>query len=335
MLCRLNTKIYGINLSTPTRSLLRYPGSKARFVDFISNTIRLNGLSDSVFVEPFCGGASASIALLESGNVDYIALNDADPLIAHLWYIVFSEIDSHWLAEQVMTVPLTIDEWRKQKSLEPSCPREAALKCLYLNRTSFNGIIHKAGPLGGWGQIKRTVGVRFNRERLAARIGELRELRDRVLFVSNNNWESFCDSILAENKCFFYLDPPYYHKADALYGYYFDNAGHIRLRDYLTTFEAPWMLSYDDAPEVRTLYKVQSFKARIIDSTYSTHPMGGASHVGREVLYSNLPRLPAPNKGVVIHSGLTVRDATFVKPNEAKLTRIPFSNSNGDDYAVA
>lgn len=322
-------------MSTNTRSLLRYPGSKARFVDFISRAICLNGLRGCVFVEPFCGGASASIALLEASCVDYVALNDADPLVAHLWDTVFSEIHADWLAEQVMTVPLTIDEWRRQKSLEPSNPRESALKCLYLNRTSFNGIIHQSGPLGGWGQTKRTVGVRFNRERLAIRIRELSQLRDRVVIVSNNNWESFCDRMLPEKKCFFYLDPPYFHKAEQLYGYYFDNAGHTRLRDYLITSRARWMLSYDDAPEIRTLYQGHSLKARIIDSTYSTHPMGGASHVGREVLYSNLPRLPAPDKGVVVHSGLTVRDSAFVKPDKVKLTRIPVGNPIDDDCAVA
>ncbi|RZL51986.1 MAG: DUF4625 domain-containing protein, partial [Pedobacter sp.] len=27
---------------------------------------------------------------------------------------------------------------------------------------TFNGIIHKAGPIGGWGQVNRTLDVRFN-----------------------------------------------------------------------------------------------------------------------------------------------------------------------------
>lgn len=286
-------------------------------------------------MEPFCGGASASIALLESGHVDYVALNDADPLIAHLWDVVFSETHSDWLVEQVLTVPLTINEWRRQKSLEPSNPRESALKCLFLNRTSFNGILHQSGPLGGWNQTKRTVGVRFNRDRLAARIRELNKLRDRVIVVGNKNWEAFCDQMLLKDKPFFYLDPPYYHKAEQLYGYYFDNAGHDRLRDYLIAMEASWMLSYDDTPEVRALYQGHSLNARIIDSTYSTHPMGGASHVGREVLYSNLYKLPAPDQGDVVHSGLTVRNSTFVKPNEVKLTRIPANNPNAVDFAVA
>ena len=131
--------------------------------------------------------------------------------------------------------------------------------------------------------------------------------------------------MLSKTKCFFYLDPPFYHKADSLYGYYFDEKDHVDLRNYLNTLDAPWMLSYDDAPEIRALYQGQSLKARIIDSTYSTHPMGGASHVGRELLYSNLPRLPAPDKKANDHIGLTVREPHFVKARDAKLTRIPIS----------
>jgi len=272
-------------MSTNTRSILRYPGSKARFVEFIANVIRLNGLRIDVFAEPFCGGASVSIALLEKGLVDKIALNDADPLIAHLWDTIFCPIHSEWLADQILHVPLTIDEWKRQKSLEPSNTREAALKCLYLNRTSFNGILHKAGPVGGWQQDKRTLAARFNREKLAQRIRELSSLSERVVTVSCNDWENFCDSQQGRMKTLFYFDPPFYHKADALYRYYFSNQDHANLKCYLDNTDKDWILSYDDTPEVRDLYKEHNKRARVIDSTYSAHPMGGASFVGRELFF--------------------------------------------------
>lgn len=315
-------------MSTNTRSILRYPGSKARFVGLIEESIRRNKLAVEVFAEPFCGGASVSIALLEKGIVQSIALNDADPLIAHLWDTIFS-IHNEWLAEQVITVPLTIDEWRRQKALEPSSPREAALKGLYLNRTSFNGILHKAGPLGGWGQEKRQVGVRFNREKLATRIRELAQLSDRVVAVSCNDWRTFCKRIQREFSAFFYFDPPYYHKADALYGYYFNEAEHEELRDYLARLEEPWMLSYDDAPEIRELYDFKStFVPRVVvDSTYSTHPVGGASFVGRELFFTNLKRLPKPEDNDAPHIGLSIKKfSSKTKPTDDNgLTRIPFT----------
>lgn len=311
-------------MSTNTRSILRYPGSKARFVEFIANVMRLNGLRFEVFAEPFCGGASVSIALLEKGVVKNIALNDADPLIAHLWDTVFCPVHSEWLAEQVLSIPLSIEEWKRQKALEPSSPKEGALKCLYLNRTSFNGILHKAGPIGGWGQENNKLDVRFNREKLAKRIRELSLLSDRVTSVTCNDWEGFCNRLLKENEStFFYFDPPYYHKADQLYGYYFSDKEHAYLRDYLNALDAPWMLSYDDAPEVRTLYESRTKRARIIDSTYSAHPMGGASFVGRELFFSNLSRLPSPAPANEEHVGITIRQFKKAAKQESGVTRIP------------
>jgi DNA adenine methylase len=310
-------------MSTNTRSVLRYPGSKARFVEFIANAIRLNGLRFDVFAEPFCGGASVSIALLEKGVVDNIALNDADPLIADLWDTIFCPNHSEWLADQVLQVPLTIDEWKRQKSLEPTNPRESALKCLYLNRTSFNGILHKAGPIGGWEQVNRTLDARFNRERLAQRIRELSSFSDRVVSVANNDWENFCERTRENASTFFFFDPPFFHKAESLYGYYFTNKEHSHLRDYLNDLTNHWMLSYDDAPEVRALYLKHTGRARVIDSTYSAHPMGGASFVGRELFFSNLSRLPSPAQEDAVHIGLTIRQFKRGAKHGLGLTRIP------------
>lgn len=309
-------------MSTNTRSILRYPGSKARFADFIASCVRLNGIRNGLFVEPFCGGASVSIALLENGAVDRVALNDADPLIAALWDTIFSPTHAEWLADMVMEIPLTLDEWKRQKSLQPINSREAALKCLYLNRTSFNGIIHKAGPLGGWKQDKRTLGVRFNRNRLATRIHELSQLNERIEVVSNVDWKVFCNKMQKFKNAIFYFDPPFYHKADALYGCYFNHDDHCCLSSYVAKIEAKWMLSYDDVHEIRALYEEDNYNARIIDSTYSTHPIGGASFVGRELFYTNLTRLPSPDRGGLLHSGLTIRRKLVLPQNVNKPIRM-------------
>lgn len=317
-------------MQTKTKSILRYPGSKARFAPLIAETIALNGGDNVTFAEPFCGGASVSIALLEEGAVESIALNDADPLIAALWACVFNVKDAQWLSDQVLSVPLTLDEWRRQKNLAPVDRREAALKCLYLNRTSFNGIIHKSGPIGGWGQEKRTLGVRFNRDRLAQRILALSAYQDRVT-INNEGWEEFCNKVSQRQNTFLYLDPPYYYKAEQLYGYVFDITEHTKLRDYLMGLESPWLLSYDDSFEVRRLYHRRGLQARVVDNTYSTHPLGGGSFIGRELIYSNLDRLPPPDAQVA-HIGITIRHAHVnVIPD---LVRIPLSAGACELYAA-
>lgn len=311
-------------MSTNTRSILRYPGSKARFCAFIAKAIALNAARPRLFVEPFCGGASVSIALLEGGVVEEIAINDVDSLISQLWSTVFSKDGAEWLANQVLEVPLSVDEWRRQKALIPVSSHEAALKCLYLNRTSFNGIIHKSGPLGGWGQKSIKIGVRFNRQRLFDRILELSSLRDRVR-VSNQGWLGVCQQYSSHDGAVFYLDPPYFHKAEQLYGHTFGEHEHEDLRNFLRKFNRPWLLSYDDSQEVRDLYDSVTSKARVIDNTYSTHPLGGCAFIGRELLFSNMKRLPAPTKGTQGHVGLSVKEPRKSRVGSADVLRFPIS----------
>lgn len=294
-------------------SPLRYPGGKARFTNFIWESICASEYSVEVFVEPFCGGAGASIALLESNKVQRVAINDIDPLVASFWQIVFgrgrkSRDNLEWLIKQIELSDVSLSEWRRQKSLQPGDVREAAWKCLFLNRTSFNGIIHKSGPIGGWGQTKRTLDVRFNREKLIKRILELNDLRFRVEKTDCVNWKRFCNRYAKSKNSYLYLDPPYYHRAEQLYGHLFDEKTHRQMRDYLVQLRIPWLLSYDDAPEVRTLYEnISGVDGRIVDQTYSTHPMGGASFVGRELVFSNYS-LPVYNhqQSLKPHVGLTI-----------------------------
>ncbi|TLU86198.1 MAG: DNA adenine methylase [Chlorobium sp.] len=322
----------GSFMQNKTKSILRYPGSKARFAPLIVNAMKLNQINGGAFAEPFCGGASVSISLLEEGLVDSIFLNDADPLIASLWSCVFNRCDAQWLADKVASISLSIDEWKNQKQLKPICQREAALKCLYLNRTSFNGIIHKSGPIGGWGQKKRSIGVRFNREKLISRILELSHYADKV-DVSNQGWRCFCDWIKLRKDTFIYFDPPYYFKAEQLYGYIFDHAEHVVLRDYILHLKSPWLLSYDDALEVRKLYKYNKIQALVIDNTYSTHPLGGSSFIGRELLYSNMNQLPTPDKPTKVHVGITVRSPYEFQSTEDPL-RIPCSTNACEKMAI-
>jgi DNA adenine methylase len=305
-----------------TRSVLRYPGGKARFAPLLAQAMDMNGMNDRVLIEAFCGGSAVSIAFLLDGIVESAIINDADPLVSAFWSCVFNEKDAAWLAKRALTIELSINEWKRQKALTPANKRDAALKCLYLNRTSFNGILHQAGPIGGWGQEKRTLGARFNQEKIYQKILDLSKLTGRVQ-VFNEDWKSFCDKHRGNEKAFFYLDPPYYYKANQLYGYIFDEAGHVELRDYLIDLESPWILSYDDSRDVRNLYKGCGFEARVIDQTYSAHPLGGSSFIGRELLYTNMQKLPPPGKEKSSHTGISIRGSVSAWSAKREPARFP------------
>ena len=60
-------------------SPLRYPGGKRRLVGYIAQALQMNGLRPKLYVEPFAGGASVAIQLLNDGHVERIALGERDP----------------------------------------------------------------------------------------------------------------------------------------------------------------------------------------------------------------------------------------------------------------
>ena len=118
-------------------SPLRYPGSKRWLSNYIARSINQNGLTPDLFIEPFAGGASVSLAMLSMGLVKKVALNDRDPLIAAFWRTVF--FDTDWLIDRVLKVEVSLNKWERLKKSNPKTIRDKAFKCLFLNRTSFSG----------------------------------------------------------------------------------------------------------------------------------------------------------------------------------------------------
>jgi DNA adenine methylase len=53
-----------------------------------------------------------------------------------------------------------------------------------------------------------------------------------------------------------YLDPPYFVKGSRrLYSNFFVDADHAKLAALVASLDLPWLVSYDDAPAIRRLYK--------------------------------------------------------------------------------
>ncbi len=126
--------------------------------------LNYNKFRPKLFVEPFAGGASVALYLLGKRLVEKIALYDINPLIASFWLTVFN--DGTWLRNKVRKAGITLDEWIRLRNLPLNGHRANAWKCLYLNRTSFSGILSlKAGPLGGKSQASKfKIDCRFYRD---------------------------------------------------------------------------------------------------------------------------------------------------------------------------
>lgn len=283
-------------------SPLRYPGSKKRLASYIGEVIKANQLQKIHLVEPFAGGASVSLQLLNDGIVDRVSLIEKDALVASFWQLVFSEVedDIDWLIEQVESIPVTLEKWIYFKQSPNLSQREKALACLFLNRTSFSGILAPtAGPIGGKKQESAyKIDCRFPRQTLVNRIKKAALLRPKVNVVLNDDWQKGIKALLQtrveEANWLFYFDPPFFHKAQNLYTHYFTTEDHLQLRDFVTSkLQENWILSYDYCQEVLDLYG-QADQAHV-ELLYSANGTGGM-RVAKEAILTNLPKLVDENR---------------------------------------
>lgn len=281
----------------PLLSPLRYPGSKRRLAQYLQDVVQLNKLSPKLYVEPFAGGASVALQLACNGIVEKIGLSDLDPMIASFWQCVF--FDTDWLVKAIEEVEVTLENWEIYKASNPDDDRGYALKCVFLNRTSFSGILSPgAGPIGGKSQRSAyDIGCRFTKATVIKRIRQASMLRDKVAFVWNLSWES-CLAAMTEhtkdldtNQVFLYLDPPFYFKADRLYTYYFTDQDHKALHDALPKLSALWLLSYDPAKPIEELYSSNGIEPRRIELLYSVAGSSGVTSA-QELVVTNIPELP-------------------------------------------
>ncbi len=242
-------------------SPLRYPGGKAPLATLLSRTIELNGMSGCSYFEPFAGGAGVALRLLREGTASEVYLNDLDAHIYSFWCAALYE--SERFADAVLSVPLTLAEWRRQKQIciraDSTQPFEIGFATFYLNRCNRSGIILGSAPIGGYAQSgKWMMNARFYRETLAERVLAIGRQRDQI-HITNMDALDFLVTRLScrdeQKPSFAYLDPPYHEKGNRLYMNFYSDDDHRALARYIQEQDdLPWVISYDDSDYIRKLY---------------------------------------------------------------------------------
>lgn len=240
-------------------SPLRYPGGKTKLANFLSKAIGKNFSENEkiILVEPYAGGAGASLKLLFSGKVDKIVINDLDKAIFAFWKIAVADTD--FLINKIKKVNINIEEWKKQQEIYDnplSSIKELAFATLFLNRTNRSGII-EGGPIGGMGQSGFwNVQSRFTKNTIISRLEKIKEFKNKIS-VRNLDGITLLRQ-LEKNKCknryFIFLDPPYYQKGKSLYLNHYIDKDHKKLLRLLEKSSLKWVMTYDDVSYIQNLY---------------------------------------------------------------------------------
>lgn len=293
----------------PFNSPLRYPGGKGKLTNFIKKVVEENDLFGGHYVEAYAGGGGIALNLLLHNYASQIYLNDLNLAVYAFWYSVINSTDE--LCKSISDVRVDMAEWHKQRKIFDKPGKKSHLELgfstFFLNRTNRSGIL-KAGVIGGRNQDGAwKIDARFNKKDLIRRIEKIAQCGSRIR-LSNLDAQDFMQQTLPTlpPKSLVYLDPPYYVKGQGLYEDHYTHEDHTTVAEYVQSkIKQPWIVSYDNAPEIVEMYK----KRQAI--TYGINYSAQNRYEGAEAMFFS-DKLSVP----------TVKNPAKVKSNEILVLRL-------------
>lgn len=251
-------------------SIIRYPGSKAKLVGRIRQTLPewmvgelWNPPENAGYIEPFFGSGAVGLEVLEHVNTSIkVWINDIDYGMFALWYAVLN--DTTRLVKYVEEFEPSTESFYKLKAEDgksTGCIARDGFRKIALHRQSVSGFGRMSGgPIGGRDQAgDYTVGCRWTPASIVQAIYNAKETLRKFSYVRITNMH-FRDVMReARLNCFVYLDPPYYVKGGQLYAHNMSHEEHVELARLLQDAPSDWRLSYDDCQQIRDVYSWATF----------------------------------------------------------------------------
>ena len=235
----------------PLKTVLAYPGGKTRAVKQLRAIREEHFPGTRVLYSPCHGGMSFELACVDDGMRVYA--NDMFPILSEFWQQV--KADRQAIEDVYMSEPIVRpgrERWNEMKDTlvnhaDTLTPAQRAAYFLVLNKSSFSGQTLSSS-------YSTAAGTCVLRPGYLNRCGDLEAVE-----FSNMSAMDWLPNVPVGDDTLIFADPPYYlaHRKRGLYGVSGDhhsNFDHTAFRDELVKHPR-WMLTYNDTPLVRELYK--------------------------------------------------------------------------------
>lgn len=263
--------------SVPQRSPFRYPGGKTWFVPTFRDWINNLYPKPEILVEPFAGGGIISLTALFEDFVSSAVMVEIDEDIAAVWQTVVDN-QSEWLAKRILDFNLTKESAVQEISRTNVDTKEKAFQTILRNRTLHGGILAEGAGFLKHGENGKGIHSRWYPATLAKRFSDLSFIADRITFRQEDGMEVIREYSRRRDAVFF-IDPPYTaggKKAGRrLYRHF--SLDHERLFALCESMKGDFLMTYDNADEVKDLARRHGFQMRLI-------PMKNTHHAKMEEL---------------------------------------------------
>ena len=265
------------------QSPLRYPGGKQKAIKKIASMLPQKV---GEYREPLVGGGSVYLHARSVNIANSYWINDQFSELVAFWKTVQSQEQCEHLKNELTALkegfnnnPDNIKEYfLKAKQLSPTDRQQMAMLFFFFNRVTFSGTT-KAGGFSKSASIKRFTTSSI--ERLTRMPEALKGTR-----ITEGDFEPVIES--SGEDVFIFLDPPYM-TAKKLYGrggslHDFD---HERLAKLLKKTEHRFLITYDDCPQIRELYKWANLQEWSLQYGMNNCNSENKSKIGEELFIFN------------------------------------------------
>ncbi len=271
--------------SVSQRSPFRYPGGKTWLVPRVRDWLESLPWKPPKFIEPFAGGAIVGLTVAFEQRADLVILVERDEQVAAVWNtIINKEGGAKWLADQIVSFQLTPESAETVLSTRSRIIKEKAFQTIVQNRISHGGILAPGAGLLKHGENGKGILSRWYPETLKKRILDIAAIKERLRFVKGDGFESIRKYARYPNAVFF-IDPPYTastKKAGTrLYKYH--QVDHEELFRLATKIKGDFLMTYDDAEEVRALAAKYRFETRLTAMNNTHHATMTELLIGRNL----------------------------------------------------
>ncbi len=265
--------------SVPMRSPFRYAGGKTWLVPRIRRWLIERGGPDIELIEPFVGGGIVSLTAAFEKLVGKVTMVELDEDVAAVWRVIIDG-DAEWLANRIMTFDLTVERAREAIEMAGTSLRDRAFATIVKNRVNRGGILADGASFIKQGENGKGIRSRWYPETLKRRILEIAMVRERIQFIEGDGFKVIRENAGREDAVFF-IDPSYTKAGRRLYRH--SELDHAALFRLMKEVAGDFLITYDDADEIRSLAMEQGFQIRLVPMKNTHHAKKMELLIGRNL----------------------------------------------------
>lgn len=255
----------------PLRSPFRYPGGKTWFVPFMRNWLTTRPTKPYYFIEPFTGGGIVGLTVGFEDLAWLTVMNELDPQVAAVWEVVLSPQLFEELVYLIGNFEMTPENVDKALSQPAHTKERIAFQTILKNRVNRGGILAPGTGRIKAGEDGKGLASRWYPQTLINRIRDIANIRHKFAFHQQDAFE-LMRTFNPPNSVWF-IDPPYTAggKSAGSRLYNFHEIDHDELFALCAGLQGEFLMTYDNAPEVKLLAQKYRFHCQEIAMKNTHH----------------------------------------------------------------